>query len=141
MIKYKLSEYAVTVWKIYSICVFILSAFICGGISVFNFPAGILFFIIFISIFIFAFFYYIPLYFKQYCFSISEEKLVICKGVFSQNEIHLLRQRIQYIEFVQTFIDKKYGCGTVVLHISCAVIRICHIDVRHADLFDLTVCL
>ena len=60
-------------------------------------------------------FIYLPLCYKNFFYTVKDNTLLIKKGVIYHSEIEIPRERIQYVSFVATPIERLLGLKTAVI--------------------------
>lgn len=126
--EYKLSEKAVTIWRIYATVLLLVTGFLCGAVAVFSTVISIILLAAGSAAYAGAVFLYLPALYNSYLFRILKDKIIITKGVIEKKQHHLFIQRVQYVEVNQTWIEKKYKTCTLVFHTAGANLTLHQID-------------
>ncbi|MDP4120667.1 MAG: PH domain-containing protein [Bacillota bacterium] len=115
-----------------------LCAFITGGLYVFSSIIATIFGITSVACCFIYILIYVNFYFRMYSFELSSNSLLIKKGVFLQNRIVINASRIQYIESLQSPVQKKLGMLTLMLHTAGSIVLLSNISNEQAKEVKIT---
>lgn len=109
---------AITVWKIRATFLMAIVSFICGAIAVFSIYLAIILFVVSFLIYIFLILFYFNLRFKCTEYMVDKCTVLINKGVFLKKCTSLFKSNIQFVEVIQSPIQRKFDICTVVFHMA-----------------------
>ncbi len=133
--KQQLSKNAVKVWRMRTALVFFVIMFLSGGIFVFSQLISLCVVAADIAGFLFAFFIAVPYVYKNTVLEVRKDGITIKKGVLMQKRMNILAKKIQYVELLQTPIQRYYKVYTVALHTAGATVFISQVDMAQSQRF------
>lgn len=124
----KLSNNAKKVWRTRISIIFCLVGFICGGVYVFSHI--IAFYLAFADLvyFLFAYCVAVPYVYHITSLEIRKDGITITKGVLLKKRMNILAKKIQYIELLQTPVQRFFKVYTVAFHTAGATVFVSQVD-------------
>lgn len=126
----KLSKKAKKVWRTRATLIYLLFAFLAGGFEFF-FPM-IPFYILLggTVIYLFTMFVAIPYVYHITTLIVRKDGLTIIKGVLMKKQMNILAEKIQYVELIQTPVQRFFKVFTVAFHTAGATVFVSQVDVE-----------
>lgn len=93
-----------------------LIAFVCGIVSIFSSVVAIAVMTLAVAASAFASFYYIPRLWQSYDIEVTENALIISRGVYIRRRYIMPCPRMIYFERTQTILDRFFGVFSVRIH-------------------------
>lgn len=133
-VKYKMSIKSIYLYRIRTIIVAVIVAFICGGLMAF-FTLFTFILIFFISVILTVIFFWYPsLLYKSYCIEFVSNKICITKGVFFLRKYYTNTNDINYVGKIITPLQKLLGIFTLCLYTKSGKIFLSNIEEIPEDL-------
>ena len=120
---------SILVWKIRTTLIMAIIMFFCGTIAVFNIRVSAILFTVFILIYFYIMYFYLKSRYRKEKYEVRDKAVYIEKGVFFEKYAFFLINKIQYIELIQTFLQKKFNLCTLVFHLTGEKINIDQIEI------------
>ena len=118
----KLSKKATKVWRARATIVYLIFAYIMGMLQFF-FPGIPLYLLVGgTAIYLFVILCAIPYVYHITTLYVRKDGLTIVKGVFIKKRMNILADKIQYIELLQTPIQRFFDVYTVAFHTAGATV-------------------
>lgn len=105
-----------------------MAAFIIGVVLVFSLVAAAVFFLLVLAAYLLYTLVYVPMYYAAYGYEITQDEIIVKKGVVFGKECRMPKQSIDYVLKRQSFFQKGKGVFTVVIFSSGARVTINHIE-------------
>jgi membrane protein YdbS with pleckstrin-like domain len=124
----KLSKNAKKVWRMRATIGFLITSFICGGIYVFLPKLALAVLIGALAIYAFIIFVAVPYVYYVTTLDVRNDGLTITKGVLFKKRMTLLADKIQYVELIQTPLQRLFKVYTVAFHTAGATVFVSQVD-------------
>ncbi len=124
----KLSKNAKKVWRTRATLIFMLFAFICGGIYIFSPLIAIIVASVNAFVFLFVVLAAVPYVYYVTTLEVRKDGLTIIKGVIMKKRMNILASKIQYVELIQTPIQRFFKVYTVAFHTAGATVFVSQVD-------------
>ena len=108
-----------------------IASFFCGAIAVFSVYLAMILFVFSSVFYTFLILYYFTLRFKYTEYTLSSYVMFINKGVFFKKYTSLFKDNIQFVEVIQSPLQKKFNLCTVIFYLAgkkCSVAQINYLD-------------
>lgn len=132
-IKMKLSKKSKTIWRLRCTIAAVLLAMISGGICAFNVYVGLISACVWLVPYFFGILLYIPLLYKSYEFTISEDFLNIKKGIIFNKHIIVNLDKILYVETMQSPLQRRMDIYSMFVHTAGSAVVLSQIDKLSAN--------
>lgn len=120
----KISEKSIIVWRIRFYVLFILMSFISGGIGIFNMKISIILVLLCIILAILAIIIYCPKRYLNTMYSIKNGTITIKRNVVFNNNYSISIKKIQYVQIIQTPLQRFLHLCSIVFHTAGSTIRL-----------------
>ena len=122
--KYKMSTKAKTIWRIRLTLAAILLSVLTGGIFAVSAPVGTIVAVIWLTVYFFGIILYVPLAYRACSFDINNDFLTVKKGIILNKYIVVNIDRVLYIEFFQSPLQRKMKVCSIIVHTAGSLIFI-----------------
>ncbi len=109
-----------------------LIAFVCGIVSIFSSVVAIAVMTLAVVASAFASFYYIPRLWQSYDIEVTENALIISRGVYIRRRYIMPCPRMIYFERTQTILDRFFGVFSVRIHAARARLTVIGLERNEA---------
>lgn len=120
----EVSRRLISLLRMWLCLVLVLTAFLCGLLSVFSLFICVAVMAFFVLAAVIIAFYYIPRYYRSYDIEITENALIVSRGVFIRRRYVMPCPRMIYFERTQTVISRFFGLFSVRVHAARARLTI-----------------
>lgn len=133
--KRKLSKNAKKVWRTRCTLVCLLFSFISGGVYIFFPLIALILAGIDLFAFIFINFAAVPYVYYATTLEVRKDGITITKGVLMRKRMNIMAKKIQYVELIQTPVQRLYKVYTVAFHTAGATVYVSQVDADLGRLF------
>lgn len=119
----------IIVLKIRISIIFSILSFLIGFVGIFNRILTYILFVLIIILYIFLIAYYSPENYKSKSYSISNDLIIINWGVFFRKSVSISLRKLQFIELIQTPVQKYFSLCSIVFYTSGSKATLSNIDV------------
>ena len=124
----KLPKNAKKVWRTRATLIFLLITFICGGVYVFSPTVSLIIEGVNLIVFLFIIFAAVPYVYHVTTLEVRKDGLTITKGVILKKRMNILAKKIQYVELIQTPVQRFFKVYTVAFHTAGATVFVSQVD-------------
>ena len=124
----KLSKNAKKVWRTRATIAFVLTSLVCGGIYIFFPFIAMMVMGVNVVIFLFTVLVAVPYVYYVNSLEVRKDGLTITKGVLMRKRMNILAKKIQYVELLQTPVQRLFKVYTVAFHTAGATVYVSQID-------------
>lgn len=128
----KISKKSIIVWRIRFLLLFVFVAFVLGAVGIFNIKLSVILVLISIIFAIVMIVIYCPKRYDQTVFSIIDGKISIRKNLIFRVHYSVLVKKIQYIEIIQSPIQRWLNLCSVVFHTAGSTIILGQLSTKQA---------
>ncbi len=126
----KMSNHAVSIWRIRITGAAFGAFFIAGVAAVFYLPAAVILAVFFLAVYLAALFFYCPMLYKAQNYRFQKSGIRLEKGLVLHRSIDLGTQAIRYVESRQGPLQRRFHACTIVFHTVGKNVRIEPLDVN-----------
>lgn len=124
----KLAKNAKKVWRTRATLVFLVISFICGGVYVFSPAISLIIEAVNLIVFLFIVFAAVPYVYYVTTLEVRKDGITITKGVIFRKRMNILAKKIQYVELIQTPVQRFFKVYTVAFHTAGATVFVSQVD-------------
>jgi membrane protein YdbS with pleckstrin-like domain len=124
----KLSKSAKKVWRMRATLGFLITSFLCGEVYVFAPKIALAVLTGALLIYAFIIFVAVPYVYHITTLNIRSDGITITKGVIFKKRMTLLADKIQYVELIQTPLQRLFKVYTVAFHTAGATVYVSQVD-------------
>ena len=124
----KLSKNAKKVWRTRATLVFLVVSFICGGVYVFLPMISLIIEAVNLTAYLFVILAAVPYVYHVTTLEVRKDGLTITKGVIMKKRMNILAKKIQYVELIQTPVQRFFKVYTVAFHTAGATVFVSQVD-------------
>ena len=124
----KLPKNAKKVWRTREALIFLLISFICGGIYVFSPMIALIVEGVNLIAFLFIIVVAVPYVYYATTLEVRKDGITITKGVIFRKRMNILAKKIQYVELIQTPVQRLFKVYTVAFHTAGATVFVSQVD-------------
>lgn len=126
--KHKLSENANKLWRTRATLYYLLSVFICGGVYVFTYKIALIMLAVFTAVYMFVVFVAVPYVYHVTELLVKQDGIVITKGVIFRRRMSLMASKIQYVELLQSPLQRYFKVYTVAFRTAGTTVFVGQVD-------------
>ncbi|MGN0459412.1 MAG: PH domain-containing protein [Ruminococcus sp.] len=124
----KLSKNAKKVWRTRATLVFLVVSFVCGGVYVFSPMISLIIEAVNLTAYLFVILAAVPYVYHVTTLEVRKDGLTITKGVIMKKRMNILAKKIQYVELIQTPVQRFFKVYTVAFHTAGATVFVSQVD-------------
>ncbi|MBQ9673019.1 MAG: PH domain-containing protein [Ruminococcus sp.] len=124
----QLSVNAKKVWRLRATIIFLVASLLLGGVYVFSRIIALGIMVLNIIIYLFTVLIAVPYVYKITILEVRPDGIAITKGVLMKKRMNILAKKIQYVELLQSPLQRVYNVYTVAFHTAGATVFVSQVD-------------